>query len=250
MASEVFGERQLRLRFEERAPWDAAFLEAALARHAQRPLRLTLTDNRSVLLSFKRKEGFVDLRLHRMFLHAPANVVAAIARGLRRRGGSTAADVRRFMNENLHLVRRGTRRLPPLHTQGRFYDLQAIFQRLNAAFFSDALKVPVTWGRGTGRARRRGLTFGSYDPVLRLIRIHPVLDSRDVPLCFVESVLHHEMLHHKLGGVADRAGRTVYHSRAFREAEALYPRHQDALAWEKKNLPRLLRASRELFRRG
>ena len=31
------------------------------------------------------------------------------------------------------------------------------------------------------------------------------------------------MLHHHLGGVPDRAGRTVYHSRAFREAEARYP---------------------------
>jgi hypothetical protein len=181
-----------------------------------------------------------------MFLHAPLAVVRAIARGLRRRGGSTAAEVRRFMNENLHLVRRGTRRLPPLHTQGRTYDLQAIFQRLNAALFDGSLRVPVTWGRGTGRARRRGLTFGSYDPVLRLIRIHPVLDSRDVPLCFVESVLYHEMLHHTMGGVADKVGRTVYHTRAFREAESRYPRQQEALAWEKRNLPRLLRASRRL----
>ena len=51
------------------------------------------------------------------------------------------------------------------------------------------------------------------------------------------------MLHHHLGGVPDRAGRTVYHSRAFREAEARYPWHRQALAWEKENLPRLLRAS-------
>ena len=84
--------------------------------------------------------------------------------------------------------------------------------------------------------------------MLGLIRIHPVLDRREVPLYFLESVLHHEMLHHHLGGVPDRSGRTVYHSRAFREAEALYSRHLDALAWEKENLPYLLKASQQLLR--
>ncbi|HKC11484.1 MAG TPA: hypothetical protein VKI41_05460, partial [Vicinamibacteria bacterium] len=93
-----------------------------------------------------------------------------------------------------------------------------------------------------------GLTFGSYDPVLRLIRIHPVLDRGEVPLFFLESVVYHEMLHHRLGGVPDRAGRTVYHSRAFRQAEARYPWHREALAWEKENLPHLLRASHALDR--
>ena len=109
--------------------------------------------------------------------------------------------------------------------------------------------MPITWGRGSGRARRGGLTFGSYDPVLGLIRIHPVLDRHDVPLYFLESVVYHEMLHHQMGGIPDRAGRTVYHSRAFRAAEARYPSHREALAWEKENLPHLLRASRELDRK-
>ncbi len=236
--------RELPSRFPSIA-WDGRSLEATLARETRRPLRLTLTDNHSVLLSFTRRRGALDLRLHRMFLHASFAVVRAIGRSLRRGGRTTAAEVRRFMNENLHLVRRGYKRLPPLHTQGRVYDLQVLFQRLNATFFDGGLRVPVTWGRGTGRARRRGLTFGSYDPVLGLIRIHPVLDSREVPVCFVESVLYHEMLHHKMGGVADKTGRTVYHTRVFREAEARYPRHREALAWEKKSLPRLLRAARQ-----
>jgi hypothetical protein len=75
-----------------------------------------------------------------------------------------------------------------------------------------------------------------------------VLDRPEVPRYFLESVVHHEMLHHEMGGVADRAGRTVYHTRAFREAEARFPHHQQALAWEKENLPELLRASRALDR--
>jgi len=90
--------------------------------------------------------------------------------------------------------------------------------------------------------------IGSYDPVLGLVRIHPVLDRPEVPLFFLESVVYHEMLHHHLGGVPDRGGRTVYHTRAFRQAEGRYPLLREALAWEKENLPELLRASQALGR--
>jgi hypothetical protein len=171
-----------------------------------------------------------------------------VARGLARRNRAGDADVRRFMNENLHRVRKQKRPLPPLVTAGQAHDLVKVFDNLNARFFDSALEVPLTWGRGSGRARRGGLTFGSYDPVLGLIRIHPVLDRSDVPRYFLESVVYHEMLHHHMGGVPDRAGRTVYHSRAFRVAEARYPQYSEALAWEKENLPHLLRASQALDR--
>jgi hypothetical protein len=241
--------RQLPLPFADAPLWDGESLEATLAQEAGREVRLTLTENRSVLLSFKRSHGVVHLRLHRMFLHAPPEVVHAVAGGVRRRSRNADGEVRRFMNENLHRVRKLPRKLPPLLTAGRAHDLKLVFDRLNARFFGSGLRVPLTWGRGGGRARRGGLTFGSYDPVLGLIRIHPVLDRREVPTYFLESVVYHEMLHHHLGGVPDRSGRTVYHSRAFREAEGRYPWQSEALAWEKENLPQLLKASRELDQR-
>ena len=183
-----------------------------------------------------------------MFLHAPDSVVVSLARNVRRRGRAAGGEVRRFMNANMHRVRRSPRVMPTLLTSGRVYNLAALYTDINDRFFGGRLKVPITWGRGVGRARRGGLTFGSYDPVLSLIRIHPVLDRPAVPRYFIESVVYHEMLHHHMGGVPDRAGRTVYHTRAFREAEARFPRHRDALAWEKQNLPELLRASHALVR--
>jgi hypothetical protein len=240
--------RQLELAFDDTPRWEASSLEAVLARYAERPLRLVVTDNRSVLLSFKREGSGLELRLHRMFLHAPDSVVVSLARNIRRRGRAAGGEVRRFMNANMHRVRRSPRVMPPLVAGGRVYDLAAVYADINGRFFGGRMKVPITWGRGVGRARRGGLTFGSYDPVLGLIRIHPVLDGPDVPRFFLESVVHHEMLHHQMGGVPDRAGRTVYHTRAFREAEARFPRHREALAWEKENLPELLRASHALDR--
>jgi hypothetical protein len=240
--------RQLALRFEDAPLWAPLTLEATLAREARRPLHLTLTENRSVLLSFRRHGSSIELRLHRMFLHASLFVVKALAKGLRRRSRQADGEVRRFMNDNLFRVKKAERKLPPLATRGRVHDLGEVFGRLNQKLFRGRLAVPITWGKGSGRARRGGLTFGSYDPVLGLIRIHPVLDRREVPLYFLESVVYHEMLHHHLGGVPDRAGRTVYHSRTFRQAEAQYPWHREALVWEKENLPHLLRASQSLGR--
>ena len=244
------GPRQMALAFDDAPVWDGLRLEAALSAMALRPVTLTLTENRSVLLSVRREKGTAFVRLHQMFLHAPTNVVRAIGRGLRSRK-TRAADgvVRRFMNENLHRVRKVKRELPELMTRGRHYDLRRVFESLNLRFFSSRLDVPITWGRGHGRARRGGLTFGSYDPVLGLIRIHPVLDRPEVPRYFLDSVVYHEMLHHHLGGVPDRAGRTVYHTRTFRTAEARYPHHGAALAWEKANLRELLRASQALDRK-
>jgi hypothetical protein len=71
--------RQLEFAFEDAPRWDEPSLETALAREAGRPLRLVLTDNRSVLLSFKREAGRLLLRLHRMFLHAPDAAAAGPA---------------------------------------------------------------------------------------------------------------------------------------------------------------------------
>ena len=240
--------RQLEFAFEDAPRWDPGALEGALARESGKPLRLVLTDNRSVLLSVRREAGSLLLRLHRMFLHAPEAVVLTLARNIRRRGRAAEGEVRRYMNANLHRVRRTPREMPALVTAGRTFDLGSVYADINGRFFGGRLHVPITWGRGVGRARRGGLTFGSYDPVLTLIRIHPVLDRPSVPRFFLESVVHHEMLHHHMGGVPDRAGRTVYHTRAFREAEARFPKHREALAWEKENLAELLRASHALDR--
>jgi hypothetical protein len=236
--------RQLTFPFEA-GPWSADALESVLAHECGKPVELVFTENRSVLLSFRKTGKTIRLRLHRIFLHAPMEVLLALARSLRRPGRHDGV-VRRFMNENLHHVRKGTRKRPPIKTAGRFHDLKQIRDRLRDRFFDGSLKVPITWGRGIGSGRRGRLTFGSYDPVLGIIRIHPVLDRQDVPQYFIESVVYHELLHHLLGGVQDAAGRTIYHSKAFRSAEERFPWQRQALAWEKANLPRLLRAAARL----
>ena len=118
--------RQLALPFEEPPLWDATALEAALARasrtpgppHAHRePLGAALLPP--------------PARAHRSCACTACSCTrrprwcAAVARSLRRRGRRADGEVRRFMNENLHRVRKVQRALPPLVTAGRAHDLQA-----------------------------------------------------------------------------------------------------------------------------
>jgi hypothetical protein len=67
------------------------------------------------------------------------------------------------------------------------------------------------------------------------IRINPVLDRKAVPLCVLEFILYHEMLHADLG-VTRKNGRRSVHSREFRGRERLFSQYDTATAWEKRNL--------------
>src|SRR5512138_1446833 len=124
--------RQLELAFDDTPRWEAPQLESPRALLTGRPLRLVLTENRSVLLSVRRQPGQLLLRLHRMFLHAPECVVGALARNIRRRGRAADGEVRRFMNANLYRVSRTRREMPPLCTRGRAFDLAAVYADINA----------------------------------------------------------------------------------------------------------------------
>ena len=141
--------RQLELAFEDQPRWDAPALESALAREAGREVQVVLTDNRSVLLSVRRTTGGPLVRLHHMFLHAPALVIAALARNIRRRGPAACGEVRRFMNQNLHRVRRTPREMPPLVTRGRVYDLDTVYADINERFFGGSVQI----GRASCRER-------------------------------------------------------------------------------------------------
>ena len=59
----------------------------------------------------------------------PSASCSALARNIRRRGRAADGEVRRFMNANLHRVRRSPRQMPPLVTCGRVFDLAADLRR-------------------------------------------------------------------------------------------------------------------------
>ena len=221
----------------ERAQGLAGHLSLALGA----TVRLAVTDNRSTMVSFRRNATGLQLRLHHMFLDAPAHVVEALAdyagRGRRKAGAVLDA----YIHEREGHIRRVRGREERLEPRGRCYDLRDVYERVNAEHFGGAILATIGWGRTPARRRRRTIRLGVYEHTSREIRIHPALDDPRVPAFFVEFVVFHEMLHQLFpapGGLTRR----VHHPRAFRERERAFPRYAAALAWERENLAWLLRA--------
>jgi hypothetical protein len=110
------------------------------------------------------------------------------------------------------------RLLPP---QGRAYDLEEIFRKLNRKFFQGRLKPPRL---GWTRKRSRTL-LGHFDSAHNAISISRWLDAPRVARSVVEYVVFHEMLHMRYP--VERDGpRRVVHSREFREAEKKFPQYE------------------------
>lgn len=91
--------------------------------------------------------------------------------------------------------------------------------------------LPIRWGRRVQRKRRTSIRLGSYHRPTTSITIHPSLNSPSVPRFFVQSIIHHEYLHHIVG--AD-------HDRKFHEFERLYRYYRESKTWLRKNLHSLL----------
>jgi predicted metal-dependent hydrolase len=236
--------RQVRL---SRSPVDEADRVAvALALYLPpgKTLELALTNNHYSMISVRRKSDGYRLRLHRMFVDAEARIVRALARYVVHNDRRASTLLGEYIEEHQHIIRQQERR--PRHlklrTVGRHHDLQAIYDRLNVQLFAGALEARITWGPGTGTARRRrSIKMGSFAVEDRVIRIHPALDQDHVPDFFVEWIVFHEMLHGK-HEVLRTNGRRRFHTPEFLAEERTFPEYARACAWEKANLDRLLRS--------
>jgi hypothetical protein len=124
--------------------------------------------------------------------------------------------------------------------RGRTYDLAAMFDDLNKRYFSGKLERPLlSWS--AGKTRR---VLGHHDHVHRTIIISSTLDNHAVPRFVAEYVLYHEMLHMKHPPRVV-SGRTVYHSRAFREEERQFVRFEEAVKALEKIAARVRRGARK-----
>lgn len=202
-----------------------------------RPVQLTITENRSTMMSCRERGSVMHLRLHRMFLTAPEQVWYALAAYLATSDVSAGKLLDAFI-----AAQPSPRRGAPVRvrTRGRYHDLTAIFAELNQTYFHNASQARVTWGQASARRRRRSIQLGCYLAEDNLIRIHPCLDQSFVPRQYVSWVMFHEMLHEVLG-VEERHGRRQVHPPEFVALEQTFPNYAQCKAWEEANLDRLLR---------
>jgi hypothetical protein len=114
-------------------------------------------------------------------------------------------------------------------TRGSAYDLSDVFERVNGEYFDGAIPRPrLAWSRTlTGRK------FGHYDFVHDQVCISSTLDSPSVPPFVIEHVMHHELLHKKLG-LRFHGDRQHAHTPEFREEERRFARYDEADEYLKK----------------
>lgn len=203
--------------------------------------RVIITDNMRTMMSVKRGHGVYTFRLHHMFVDAPPMILRAGVAYAQHQDSEAAELLRAFIEANEDAIRaRHESRAVSIDVEGRHHNLQAIFDALNAEYFGGAIKARITWGNRTRRKQSRAsIKLGSYTVEDQLIRVHPVLDAADVPRLYLAWVIYHEMLH-EIHDMPIVDGRRVYHTRAFRLAEAKFDQYAEAVLWERQNLAKLL----------
>ncbi len=149
----------------------------------------------------------------------------------------TAKRKRKLMHPKLPMQRQF-----PFQHEGRYFDLKAIFDKINARYFSNRLRrYTITWGRKRKLRPKEYFVFGTIQEDDRLIRIHPLLDAPFVPAWFLEYVIFHEMLHSVVPDELDPSGRRRVHTEAFNLREREFRFYKRARLWEEENLARFLR---------
>jgi hypothetical protein len=129
-----------------------------------------------------------------------------------------------------------------LRHEGKYFDLRAIFDRLNQRYFRGRLRgYKVQWGRRRKHRPREYFIFGTIQEEERVIRINPLLDQPFVPLWFLRYVLYHEMLHSVVPDETGSRGRRRVHTAEFNRREQRFPGYRRARRWEEENLARFLR---------
>jgi hypothetical protein len=219
-------------------------LERRLGLALGRPVQLAVTDNLRRMVSQSRVRGTLQVRVNMMFLDAPERIRHALVDFVARGDERASGIVSEYIEANLYRIRASRPVTIPLRTRGRVHDLQAVLAGVNAQYFGGAHgEVLVTWGRRTRPSgeKRDTIKLGSYSAEERLIRVHPALDRKWVPRYFLSYIVYHELLHHVIpAGTSGR--RDTVHPPELLRREREFRYYERAIAWEQRNLGRLLRA--------
>jgi hypothetical protein len=122
-------------------------------------------------------------------------------------------------------------RIPLPLPENVYHHLDSLAVEIHETYFAKYPRLRVKWGHQITRKRRRSIRLGSYNHDTAEIRIHPLLNSAQIPAFFIQSVIHHEYLHHVLG---------PHHNRRFHAHERKFRYHRESQEWIRRNLFLLL----------
>jgi hypothetical protein len=130
-----------------------------------------------------------------------------------------------------HNGARMTETFPIPLPENRVHHLESLTGDIHRTYFARYPPLTVRWGQQITRKRRRSIRLGSYNHITTEIRIHPLLNSPNIPAFVVQSVIYHEYLHHVLG---------PSHNHRFHAHERRFRHHREAQEWIRRYLFRLL----------
>jgi len=118
------------------------------------------------------------------------------------------------------------------------HHLGSLAAEVHRTYFFKYPQLRVRWGHQIQRKSRRSIRLGSYNHATNEIRIHPSLNAAHIPAFFIQSIIHHEYLHHVLG---------PNHNRRFHSHERKFSYFRESKEWIRRNLFLLLgrRAQRQ-----
>jgi len=204
------------------------------------PISIRFRRFTSLNTTIRLREGKILVSLSDLIEGAPESVVRAIAHILLAklyRKPIEALHNHRFkrfvtstaVTRQTELIRNARGRKRYSGPEGRFYNLEEVFDSLNLRYFGGMLGRPeLTWSE---RLARRSL--GHYDAAHNTIVVSRVFDRPSSPRYAIEYLLYHEMLHLK-HPVKVRGVRRCVHTREFKAEEALFPQLREALAFIKR----------------
>jgi hypothetical protein len=194
----------------------------------------------SLNTTIRLREGRILVSLSDLLEGAPESVLRAIAHillaKLYRKPIDASQNLRfkRFassaaVTRQTELVRHARGKKRYSGPEGRYYNLEEVFDTLNFRFFGGLLGRPeLTWSENLARR-----SLGHYDAAHNTIVVSRVFDRPSSPRYAVEYLLYHEMLHLK-HPVRMRGLRRCVHSAAFKDDERQFPQLKEALAFIKR----------------
>lgn len=198
---------------------------------------IKLNENRFHILTMKylKKSRKRILSLHKVFLEAPKDIIAAIGNYFHTKDASSLFKIKQYMQLRLKVATFPSKAVKPVITQGSAHNLLDLYNEVNERYFSKNLSLQITWYGKLSKRKAISLTLGLYDDQLKLIKIHRCLDESFIPRYFISYVIYHEMLHYVVPPYFDDKGRLIRHGKEFKKMEKKFDDYERANLWLRKN---------------
>ena len=180
------------------------------------------------------ERDFLRIEAHQAFASAPRQVILALlwtilaGKNARMPDGSSSLEMVKAYSaskayQKVASALEGGTRPSAARMRGQHFDLQQVFEQVNQTYFAGKMKAPVlVWNKTITH-----LKFGHYQPNTDTVMISISLDNAKTPAYVIDYVMYHELLHRQMG-TSKNGSRTYAHTKSFRQAEARFPKQQQA----------------------